>query len=164
MSSATKRQPLSEIELIEGHTAILKYKLSSSRFPVRFLKDNQFIAETTNIRKRVIGRSKTLEFTYVAPSDSGKYCLEVAGKQSSLTELKIQLYAKYIEVKWSKEKQQLYDCAKVKINSIQTQRMLTIEKLTLADSGKYYVKAGNVEMEIPVTVKGSFIINNGNST
>lgn len=82
-------QPLSEIELIEGHTAILKYKLSSGRFPVRFLKDNQFIAETTNIKKRVIGRSKTLEFTYVAPSDSGKYCLEVAGKQSSLTELKI---------------------------------------------------------------------------
>lgn len=82
-------QPLSEIELIEGHTSILKYKLSSSRFPVRFLKDNQFIAETTNIRKRVIGRSKTLKFTYVAPSDSGKYCLEVAGKQSSLTELKI---------------------------------------------------------------------------
>ncbi|XP_063411263.1 uncharacterized protein LOC134694196 [Mytilus trossulus] len=34
--------------------------------------------------------------------------------------------------------------------------MLTIEKATIADSGKYYVKAGNVEMEIQVIVKDMF--------
>lgn len=85
-------EPLSNIELREGETVTLTYELSAKRFPVSFLKDNQFIPETTSVEKMVAGRSKKLTIRNVAPSDGGKYYLRVDGKRridSSLTELLI---------------------------------------------------------------------------
>lgn len=85
-------EPLSNIELREGETVTLTYELSADRFPVLFLKDNYFIAETTSIKKREAGRSKEIEFINVAPSDAGKYCLKVVrntSMNSHLTELLI---------------------------------------------------------------------------
>lgn len=76
-------QPLSNIELIEGQTARFKYKLSTKRFPVIFLKDNQFIPESTCIIKSIAGSSTKIKFSYVAPNDTGTYCLEVAGMKSN---------------------------------------------------------------------------------
>ncbi|CAG2239834.1 unnamed protein product [Mytilus edulis] len=163
--------PLSDIQLIEGHTARLKYKLSTNRFPVSFLKDNQFIPGTTLIQKSVVVRSKKLEFTYVAPSDTGTYCLEVAGMKTMFTskidpqiciegnklELTCSVYTDNIEVQWYKEKEHLHECENMLINTNKNQHMLNIVKTTIADSGKYYVKAGNVQMEIQVIVKGNFI-------
>lgn len=85
-------EPLSNIELREGETVTLTYELSAKRFPVSFLKDNQFIPETTSVEKMVADRSKKLTIRNVAPSDGGKYYLRVDGKRridSSLTELLI---------------------------------------------------------------------------
>ncbi|CAG2227756.1 TTN [Mytilus edulis] len=139
-------------------------------------------AETTHIKKRVAGRTKELEFRNVAPCDAGQYCLKVEGKtsvNSHLTELLIHpmftskiepqiciegdklhlacaVYAENIEVKWYKENEQLHKCENILIRIEKYQRMLTIEKTTVADSGNYYVKAGKVEMRIPVNVKDMF--------
>ncbi|VDI76702.1 Hypothetical predicted protein [Mytilus galloprovincialis] len=66
------------------------------------------------------------------------------------------VYADNIEVQWYKEKQQLHDCENMLIHINKNQRILTIKKPTVADSGKYYVKAGKVEMEVSVTVKDMF--------
>ncbi|VDI72377.1 Hypothetical predicted protein [Mytilus galloprovincialis] len=172
-------QPLSDIELIEGQTARLKYKLSTNRFPVSFLKDNQFFRETTFIKKSVVGRSKTLEFTYVAPTDAGTYCLKVAEMTSNhikmiikpmftskidplkslegnKLELVCSVYADDIVVQWYKENEQVHDCENMLIDTNKNQHRLTIKKAAIMDSGKYYVKAGNVQMEIPVIVKDIF--------
>ncbi|VDI52486.1 Hypothetical predicted protein, partial [Mytilus galloprovincialis] len=67
--------------------------------------------------------------------------------------LACEVYADNIEVKWYKEDTQLHECENILIHKERYQRMLTIDKTTLADSGNYYVKAGKVEMCIPVTVK-----------
>ncbi|CAG2186103.1 TTN [Mytilus edulis] len=168
-------EPLSNIELREGETVTLTYELSVNKYPVSFLKDNQFIAETTNIKKRVAGRYKKIKFRNIASSDAGKYCLKVEDKtsmNSHLTELLIHpmftskiepqiciegnklhlasaVYADNIEVKWYKEKAQLHECENILIHVEKYQRILTIEKTTVADSGNYYVKAGKVEMRIP---------------
>lgn len=85
-------EPLSNIELREGETVKLSYELSTNRFPVSFWKDNQFVAETTNIKKRVAGRTKELKFRNVAPSNAGQYRLKVEGNtsvKSHLTKLLI---------------------------------------------------------------------------
>ncbi|CAG2217722.1 TTN [Mytilus edulis] len=66
------------------------------------------------------------------------------------------VYTDNIEVKWYKENEQLHKCENILIRIEKYQRMLTIEKTTVADSGNYYVKAGKVEMRIPVTVKDMF--------
>lgn len=71
-------------------------------------------------------------------------------------ELTCSLYTDNIEIHWYKEKEKLFDCGNIAINTNKNQRMLIIEKATVEDSGIYYVKAGNVEIDIPVTVKGNF--------
>lgn len=83
-------QPLSDIELIEGQTARLEYKLSNNRYTVWFLKDNKCIPETRFITKSVAGRSKKLKFTNIALNDTGTYCLKVAGIMSN--QIKIIVY------------------------------------------------------------------------
>ncbi|CAG2250963.1 unnamed protein product [Mytilus edulis] len=71
-------------------------------------------------------------------------------------EMVCSVYTDNIEVQWYKEKEQLHACENMLINTNKNQHMLTIEKATIMDSGKYYVKAGNVQMEIPVIVKDMF--------
>lgn len=65
------------------------------------------------------------------------------------------VYADGIEVQWYKGEQVLTESKNLLIHSYKTKRMLTIKKATVNDSGNYFVKVGNVEMEIPVTVKGN---------
>lgn len=72
-------------------------------------------------------------------------------------ELTCSVYTDNIEVQWYKEKEHLHECENMLINTNKNQHMLTIVKTTIADSRKYYVKAGNVQMEIQVIVKGNFI-------
>lgn len=74
-------------------------------------------------------------------------------------ELMCSVYAKYIEVKWNKERQEIHNCRNIMITRGENCHMLTIEKSSVKDSGTYYVTAGTVQTEIPVTVKGNYDIN-----
>ncbi|CAG2201798.1 RAB34 [Mytilus edulis] len=80
-------EPPNEIELIEGETAKLKYKLSTHRFPVSFLKDFHRLTVAENITRKVSGRLKVLQITNVAPSHAGTYCMHVNGIESKRTNL-----------------------------------------------------------------------------
>ncbi|VDI65638.1 Hypothetical predicted protein [Mytilus galloprovincialis] len=79
--------------------------------------------------------------------------------EGNTLQLMCSVYEENIEVEWYKKKpelQQLNECENMLIQKDKNQRILTIKKATVADSGKYRVKAGHVEMEIPVTVKDRF--------
>ncbi|CAG2227944.1 unnamed protein product [Mytilus edulis] len=128
-----------------------------------------------NVTRRIAGCWKTLKITGVTLNDAGFYCLEVSNKKSEPVKLSVQrvftskiepheciegstiqltcsVYADNIEVKWYKEEHEL-QCQRYLITSSEHDRMLTIKNTTVGDSGMYHVKATNVQMKIPVTVK-----------
>ncbi|CAC5384611.1 unnamed protein product [Mytilus coruscus] len=79
-----------EIILIEGQNVSFKYKLSRKTSQIRFVKNNQFIAETKNVIKRVSDSWNILEIVGVTIADEGEYCAEVENKRSTVTRLVIQ--------------------------------------------------------------------------
>lgn len=82
--------PKSYKKIIEGDDFHLNYKLSTNRFPISFLKNGEFIPETTNVTKRIAGLWKTLVITGVTQNDEGKYCLMVERNKSEPVQLSIQ--------------------------------------------------------------------------
>lgn len=73
--------------------------------------------------------------------------------EGNTLQLVCSVYADNIEVKWYKEEHEI-QCQRCLITSSEHDRMLTIKNTTVGDSGMYHVKANNVQMKIPVTVKG----------
>ncbi|CAG2188075.1 unnamed protein product [Mytilus edulis] len=112
-------EPPRDIQLVEGQTVELKYKLLNDRLTGTFLKNDLFLPALKNIEKFVDGVWKKIKITNITQKDVGMYCLEVAEHRSRLTKV-------------------------------------VIKQTTATDSGTYYVKAENVEMEFSVTVKAIF--------
>lgn len=83
-------EPPSDIQLIEGETAELRYKLAINKLRTSFLKNNQFLPEVKNIEKIQDGLWRILKITNTTPHNDGGYCLEVAGHISKKTNLIIQ--------------------------------------------------------------------------
>ncbi|CAG2199073.1 unnamed protein product [Mytilus edulis] len=168
-------KPCSHTTIIEGDDFELTYQLSTHRVPIRFLRNGHLITEGKNVTRRIAGRWKTLLITGVTMNDAGLYCLEVSNNKSEPVKLSVQrvftskiepqeciegntiqltcsVYADNIEVKWYKEEHEI-QCQRCLITSSEHDRMLTIKNTTVGDSGMYHVKANNVQMKIPVTVK-----------
>ncbi|CAG2235183.1 unnamed protein product [Mytilus edulis] len=168
-------KPFSHTTIIEGDDFELTYQLSTHRVPIRFLRNGHLITEGKNVTRRIAGRWKTLLITGVTMNDAGLYCLEVSNNKSEPVKLSVQrvftskiepqeciegntiqltcsVYADNIEVKWYKEEHEI-QCQRCLITSSEHDRTLTIQNTTVGDSGMYHVKANNVQMKIPVTVK-----------
>ncbi|XP_063411256.1 titin-like [Mytilus trossulus] len=82
-------EPSSDIELIEGDTVTLEYKLLINIFPNSFLKNGKVVPLIDKMSKKEKGQMIRLKITNVSVDDVGVYCLEVAGRRSSLTNLVI---------------------------------------------------------------------------
>lgn len=78
-----------------------------------------------------------------------QYCTE-----GNKIEMTCSVHTANIEVKWYKKGSELHPSSNILITSSGNQHTLTIVETTATDSGTYYVKAENVEMEFSITVKG----------
>lgn len=83
-------EPPSDIQIIEGGTAELMYKLLINKSPTSYLKNNHVFPQVNNIEIVENDLWRILRITNVTPNDAGGYCLMVAGRRSRLTNLIIQ--------------------------------------------------------------------------
>lgn len=82
-------EPPSDIQLVEGQTVELEYKLLNIRLTATFLKNNFFLPALKNHEKIVYGVWRILKITNITKKDVGMYCLEVAGHRSRLSNMNI---------------------------------------------------------------------------
>lgn len=82
-------EPPRDIQLVEGDTVTLEYKLLINIFPNSFLKNGKVVPIIDKMSKHENGPRIRLKITNVSLDDVGVYCLEVAGRRSSLTNLVI---------------------------------------------------------------------------
>lgn len=75
--------------------------------------------------------------------------------EGDTVKLTCSVYTDNIEVKWFKKNTELHHSTQMSITSQENFHMLTIKETTVTDAGPYCVKAKNVEMEIPLKVKGN---------
>lgn len=80
-------EPPRDIQLVEGQTVELKYKLLNDRLTGTFLKNDLFLPALENIEKFVDDVWKKIKITNITQKDVGMYCLEVAGHRSRLTKV-----------------------------------------------------------------------------
>lgn len=76
--------------VIEGEDFELNYKLSTDRFPITFLKNGGFLAETNNVTRRIDGRWKTLVINGITLNDAGFYDLVCNHRRHGLVKLSVQ--------------------------------------------------------------------------
>ncbi|XP_071149142.1 uncharacterized protein [Mytilus edulis] len=175
------KEPPSYIALIEGGNVELNYTLSSSKLVVSFLKDNLVLPETTGILQSVVGRYRTLKFTNVMPHDTGQYCLALAEKKSSITELIVHaLFKRPLENLTIMEGLDIqFDCETEDDNgyvewykdgvlimmytgNIKQETLpgniykLIISPATLHDSGRYRIEKNGISSEAVLDVKALF--------
>lgn len=84
------------MHLIEGQSLTLRYKFSMrslfsrKSLHLQFYKNENFIAERDNIKKRRIGRLNILTIMNVKSKDEGSYNARVNGMKSKTTRLTVQ--------------------------------------------------------------------------
>lgn len=71
-------------------------------------------------------------------------------------QLKCSVYLENVNVEWFKNDKKIFENENISIENDGKYHFMTVQKAEMKDAGQYIIKAGNVQNQLAVTVKGKF--------